>query len=145
MAKLQVTYDGSQHCTALKQPQGKTVAMDCPYSGKGEELSPMNMVGSGLASCMLISMGTLAMRDKIDIKGTSVDVEIEHSKKRIESINLVFNMVQAYSKEERQKLEHAAGLCPIKSSFHPETSISVEYKYPERKIDTLPNTALHAS
>ena len=131
MAKLQVTYEGDQHCTALKQPQSKIVAIDCPYSGKGEELSPMNMVGSGLASCMLISMGTLAIRDKIDIKGTSVDVEIEHSKKRIESINLVFNMVQAYSKEERQKLEHAAGLCPIKSSFHPETDISVEYKYPE--------------
>ena len=131
MAKLQVTYDGFQHCTALKQPQGKTVAVDCPYSGKGEELSPMNMVGSGLASCMLISMGTLATRNKIDINGTCVDVEIEHSKKRIESINLVFNMAQAYSQEERQKLEKAAGLCPIKSSFHPEISISVEYKYPE--------------
>ena len=46
-------------------------------------------------------------------------------------MNLVFNMVQAYSKEERQKLEKAAGLCPIKSSFHPETDISIEYKYPE--------------
>ena len=131
MAQLQVTYDGSQHCTALKQPQSKTVAIDCPYSGKGEELSPMNMVGSGLASCMLISMGSLANRDKIDINGTSVDVEIEHSKKGIESINLVFNMVKAYSQEEWQKLEKAAGLCPIKSSFHPETSISIEYKYPE--------------
>ena len=131
MAKLQVTYDGFQHCTALKQPQGKTVAVDCPYSGKGEELSPMNMVGSGLASCMLISMGTLATRDKIDINGTSVDVDIEHSKQRIESINLVFNMAKAYSQQERQKLEKAAGLCPIKSSFHPEISICVEYKYPE--------------
>ena len=131
MAKLQVTYDGSQHCTALKQPQGKTVAVDCPYSGKGEEFSPMTMVGSGLATCMLISMGTLATRDKIDIKDTCVDVEIEHSKKRIESIKLVFNMAQAYSQKERQKLEKAAGLCPIKSSFHPEISISVEYKYPE--------------
>ena len=91
----------------------------------------MNMVGSGLTSCMLISMGTLASRDNIDINGTSVDVEIEHSEKRIESINLVFNMVQAYSTEERQKLEKAAGLCPIKSSFHPEADISIEYKYPE--------------
>jgi hypothetical protein len=38
MANLQVTYDGFQHCTALKKPQGKTAAMDCPYIGKGEEL-----------------------------------------------------------------------------------------------------------
>ena len=72
MANLQVTYDGFQHCTALKIPQGKTAAMDCPYTGKGEELSPANMVGSGLAGCMLISMGTLAIRDQIDINYTLV-------------------------------------------------------------------------
>jgi uncharacterized OsmC-like protein len=88
------------------------------------------MVGSGLAGCMLISMGTLSIRDNIDINGTCVDVEIEQSEKRIESIKLIFNMAQTYSKEERIKLERAAGLCPIKSSFHPETSISVEYNYP---------------
>ena len=131
MANLQVTYDGFQHCTALKMPQGKTAAMDCPYTGKGEELSPANMVGSGLAGCMLISMGTLAIRDQIDINGTCVDVEVEQSEKRIESISLVFNMAHAYSEKERQKLERAAGLCPIKSSFHSDTSINIEYKYPD--------------
>lgn len=131
MANLQVTYDGFQHCTALKKPQGKTAAMDCPYTGKGEELSPANMVGSGLAGCMLISMGTLAIRDKIDINGTCVDVEVEQSEKRIESISLVFNMAHVYSEKERQKLERAAGLCPIKSSFHSDASINIEYKYPD--------------
>ena len=131
MTKLKVTYDGVQHCTALSEPQGKTAAMDCPYTGKGEEFSPANMVGSGLAGCMLISMGTLAMRDKIDINGTCVDVEIKQSEKRIESISLIFNMAHAYSEKDRLKLERAAGLCPIKSSFHPDTSISLEYKYPE--------------
>lgn len=130
MATLQVTYDGFQHCTALKQPQGKTAAMDCPYTGKGEELSPANMVGSGLAGCMLKSMGTIALRDDIDIMGTTVDIEVEQSEKRIESVGLVFNMSQAYTEQEKQKLERAAGLCPIKSSFHPDTSIHVEYKYP---------------
>ena len=131
MANLQVTYDGFQHCTALKQPQGKTAAMDCPYTGKGDELSPANMVGSGLAGCMLISMGTLAIRDEIDINGTCVDVDVEQSEKRIESISLVFNMAQAYSEKEQLKLERAAGLCPIKSSFHPDTSVHIEYRYPK--------------
>ena len=131
MPGLQVTYDGFQHCTSLKKPQDKTVAMDCPYTGKGEEFSPANMVGSGLAGCMLISMGTLAIRDEIDINGTYVDVDVQQSEKRIESISLVFNMVHAYSERERQKLERAAGLCPIKSSFHSDTSIDIKYKYPD--------------
>ena len=75
MASLDVTYDGFQHCTALAYPQGRTAAMDCPYTGKGEELSPANMVGAGLAGCMLISMGTLAIRDEIDITGATVSVD----------------------------------------------------------------------
>jgi uncharacterized OsmC-like protein len=131
MTALQVTYDGFQHCTAVTQPQNKTTAMDCPYTGKGEEFSPANMVSSGLAGCMLISMGTLAIRDNINIQGTCVDVSVESSEKRIESISLVINMAQAYSEDERVKLERTASLCPIKSSFHSDTSISVEYNYPE--------------
>ena len=92
MTNLQVTYDGFQHCTALKKPQGETAAMDYPYTGEGEALSPANMIGLGLASCMPISMGTLAIRDEIDIDGECVDVELEQSEKQIESISLVFTM-----------------------------------------------------
>lgn len=133
MSVLQTTYDGFQHCVAVRLPQGNTVAMDCPYTGKGEELSPGNLIGSGLAGCMLISMGTLALRDNIDIHGTCVDIDMIQSAQRIESISLVFHMQKAYSNEERIKLERAAGLCPIKASFHPDVNISVEYKYPNNK------------
>ena len=52
MGKLRITYDGEQLCTALSDPPGKTVATDCPYTGKGEEISPMNLLGSALAGCM---------------------------------------------------------------------------------------------
>ncbi|GAA0681575.1 hypothetical protein GCM10009104_02810 [Marinobacterium maritimum] len=131
MVSLKVIYDGYQHCTAIKGPQDKMVEMDCPYSGKGENFSPENMVGSGLAGCMLISMGMVAIRDKIDIDGTTVDIDVEQSEKRIESISLVVNMPHAFPLPERKKLEGAAGLCPIKSSFHPDISISVEYVYPK--------------
>jgi len=71
MSELQISYDGIQHATALQEPQGKTVAMDgCPATGgKGEEFSPMNLVGAGLAGCMLFSMGMVALQDKLDISG----------------------------------------------------------------------------
>ena len=127
---LQVTYDGSQHCTAVLEPQRKTVSTDCPYTSKGEEFSPMNLVGTGLAGCMLISMGTLAMRDQLDISGTRVDVELTGSEKRIEAIELRFNMPREFSKVERLKLERAAESCPIGHSFQPDITISVHYAYP---------------
>lgn len=131
MNNLQVTYDGFQHCTARTTPQGKQVAMDCPYTGKGEELSPANLVGSGLAGCMLISMGALALRDQIDIQGTRVDVGVQASEQRIEAIQLTFHMAQPYPEDVRSKLQRAAGMCPIEHSFHPDMDIRVEYHYPD--------------
>ena len=133
MSKLQITYDGSGHCTALQKAQGKTVAIDCPYAG-GKEFSPTNLVGAGLASCMLLSMGTLAVRDKLDISGTCVDVELSITDKpikRIGAIDLTFNMPTNFAAADRVKLESAAGKCPIKNSFHSEVPIFVSFNYPE--------------
>lgn len=129
---LRITYDGSQHCKATLEPQGKNISMDCPYTGKGEEFSPANMVGAGLVGCMLLSMGALAMRDKLDLSGTTVDVEITGTDRpvpRIGSIDLHFTMPGDLSDKDRVKLERASEGCPIKHSFHPDIPISTTFEY----------------
>ena len=50
----------------MDEKKGKSVAMDCPYTGKGEELSPGNLLEAALAGCMLISMGPTATREGIN-------------------------------------------------------------------------------
>lgn len=60
MTQLSTTYDDTQHCTAVDAAKAKSVAMDCPYTGKGEELSPGNLLEAALAGCMLMSMGAVA-------------------------------------------------------------------------------------
>lgn len=138
MAKVSLTYDGFQHATSVQEERtnarGKTVATDCPYTGKGEELSPLELTGTGVAGCCLISMGTLAVRRGIDIAGTRLDAELSWTEKmdRIAAIDLTFTMVRNYSKKERLLLERAADACPIKHSFHPETKITVKFIYPEQ-------------
>jgi uncharacterized OsmC-like protein len=134
--KLLITYDRTQHCTALQEPQGKTVALDaCPATGgKGEEFSPANLVGTGLAGCMLFSMGLVALQDNLDLSGTSVDVKVLVADKpvvRIGKIDLTFRMPKDFSASDRIKLEEAAGECPIRSSFHPDILISTHFNYPE--------------
>lgn len=137
MAKVSLTYDGFQHATSLQtereNARGKTVATDCPYTGKGEEFSPLELTGTGVAGCCLISMGTLAMRREIDISGTRLDIELSWTKKmdRIGAINLIFIMAKNYSYKERMMLERAADACPIKHSFHPDTKITKQFIYPE--------------
>lgn len=137
MAKVSLTYDGFQHATSLQEERenarGKTVSTDCPYTGKGEEFSPLELTGTGIAGCCLISMGTLAMRREIDLTGTRIEAELSWTKDndRIGTINLTFHMAKKYSKKERIMLERAADACPIKHSFHPETKITSKFIYPE--------------
>jgi uncharacterized OsmC-like protein len=93
MNALQLTYDGDQHATALKEPQHKSVAIECPFTGKGEELSPGNLLGVSVAGCMLLSMGALAKRDNLDLSETVVDIKLSETDKpfpHVDAVTLVF-------------------------------------------------------
>jgi len=132
MFRLNLTYDGDQHATALKEPHHNIVAIDCPYTGKGEEFSPASLLSISLASCMLLSMGALAQRDGLDLKGTVVDISFTGMEKRfphVDSITLVFNIPFDFEKPERTKLERAAGLCPIMESIDASTKVTTEFRY----------------
>jgi putative redox protein len=132
--KVITVHDGFQHCTAKRQPDGNTVAMDCPYTGNGEEFSPTNMVEAALGGCMLISMGTLAMRSNLDISGARIEVKISMTDKprmRFGAINIFVAMPQGLSERDRKRLEGAAEHCPIKHSFAHDVPIAVEYVYPD--------------
>lgn len=132
MGTIRLTYDSHQHVTARREPQHNVVAVDCPYTGKGEEFSPANLLGISLASCMLLSMGAIAQHHHLDLTGTVVDVELQGMGKRIphvDSIRMRFDIPHDFSAEDRRKLERAACICPIMSSFCKETAISATYKY----------------
>jgi uncharacterized OsmC-like protein len=136
MNTLQLTYDGKQHATALKEPQHKSVAIDCPFTSKGEELSPGNLLGISVAGCMLLSMGALAQRDHMDLSGTVVDIKLSETDKpfpHVNAVTLAFNIPRDFSSTDRQKLERASGLCPIKASFRDETNISATFYYAAAK------------
>ena len=47
MSTLRAIYDANQHCTVVQEDKEKSVASDaCPVGGgKGEELSPAELVG----------------------------------------------------------------------------------------------------
>lgn len=134
MTRVETRYDGPQHCSALKESQGKTVSMDCPYTGKGEEFSPTDLVEAALAGCMLLSMGTLATRNEIDMSGTRIEVKISTADKppmRFNGIDIEVTMPRDFSKKDRLRLERAAEACPIKHSFGSDIPISVRYSYPK--------------
>lgn len=107
--------------------------MDCPYTGKGEELSPGELLEAALAGCMLISMGPTAERNGIDLRGITISVDLASTpppKIVYSGIKVDVNMPKGLSKSQRTKLERAADTYPIKHSFRDEISLSVTYHYP---------------
>lgn len=134
MSDITITYDALQHCLAEKKSKNKNISMDCPYTGKGEEFSPTNLVESALGGCILLSMGTLAMRDKIDLTGVTIDVNISSTDKpvmKFSTIDVLVNIPKELTEIERKKLERAADTCPIKHSFGEDIPINMKFKYPE--------------
>ncbi|MDJ0907534.1 MAG: OsmC family protein [Woeseiaceae bacterium] len=132
MYTLKIEYDGAQHATALNEPHHNTVAIDCPFTGKGVEFSPASLFGISLASCMLLSMGAIAQRDGIDLKGTTVDIRFSGLDKtfpHVDTITLTFRVPQALPEAEQQKLERAAALCPIRQSIDAETVVDTTFLY----------------
>lgn len=132
MSTLRVTYDGPQHATAVREPQHNIVAIDCPYTGKGEEFSPASLLGISLASCMLLSMGAIAQRHHLDLTGTVVDIKLTGMNKRVphvDAITMIFHIPRSFEKADRQILEKAACICPIMGSFCASTAIAAKYEY----------------
>ena len=132
MKDVQIVYDAKQHCTALKKSKGKTVGMDCPYTGKGEEFSPTNLVESALGGCMLMAMGTYAIQHNIDLTGTKMDVHITATHKpimRFDEVEVIVTRPEGISEKTGKRLERAAEGCPIKNSLAEGIPVRVKYLY----------------
>lgn len=132
MSTLTLTYDGDQHATALKEPHRNTVSIDCPVTAKGDEFSPGNLLGISVAGCMLLSMGAVAQREKLDLRGTAVDIELTETGEpypHVDTILLVFKVPREFASKDRLKMERAAELCPIKHSFGEDTVVTATYAY----------------
>ena len=134
MGSLRLKYDSDQHVTALKMPEHNVVEIDCPFTGKGDEFSPASLLGVSLASCMLLSMGAIARRDNLDIRGSVVDVKMTGMDKifpHVDSIAVIFDIPRIFSETDREKLERSADLCPIMGCLDPDISVSVTFNYAE--------------
>ena len=134
MNTVKLIYDSDHHVTATMEPQHKIVSVDCPYTGDGAEFSPANLLSISLGSCMLLSIGAVAHRAKIDLSGTTVNVRFKEEAKpfpHVASIHYVVNVPHHLSAVDRRRIENAAELCPIKSNIGANTKIEMEFKYAE--------------
>ena len=114
---------------------GNKVMTDAPTdnNGKGEYISPTDMVAAALGSCMLTLMALAARRLEIELKGTRVEIQkvMAANPRRIAEIKLDFYFPGSYTDRCRRIIEGAGETCPVGKSLHPDVKQTVTYHYAE--------------
>jgi len=134
MVEIHVLYEGDLHCRVIHGPSGTIVSTDAPKDnqGKGESFSPTDLVAAALGSCLLTTMGIVAKRHAIDLKGSKVTVVKEmtlEGPRRIKKLGATVTLPDRLNAEERSLLERAALTCPVHKSLHPDIEAPVYFLY----------------
>ena len=134
--EITAIYSGSLRCSATHGPSGSVVVTDAPADngGSGAEFSPTDLVATALGTCVLTTMGLVAQRHDIDLSGMRVKVIKEMTQRpvrRIASLRTEIWVPAAAVPEQsnRDRLESAAGKCPVHASLHPEIDAPLVFHY----------------
>lgn len=135
MATIQTLYLGDLRTEITHVQSGNKVMTDAPTdnNGKGEYISPTDMVAAALGSCMLTLMALAARRLEIELKGTRVEIQkvMAANPRRIAEIKLDFYFPGSYTDRCRRIIEGAGETCPVGKSLHSDVKQTVTYHYAE--------------
>lgn len=133
MATIETIYLGDLRTEITHVQSGNKVITDAPTdnNGKGEYISPTDMVAAALGSCMMTLMAIAARRLEIELKGTRIEIQkvMAADPRRIAEIRLDFYFPCEYSEKDRKILERVAETCPVGKSLHPDLKQLVNYHY----------------
>lgn len=133
MATLKTVHKGDLRTEITHVQSGNKVMTDAPTDnhGKGEFISPTDMVAGALGSCMLTIMDIAAKRMGLDMKGTQLEIHktMANDPRRISEIQIDFHFPFAADAKARKIIERAGDTCPVAKSLHPDTKLVFNYYY----------------
>jgi len=131
---VEATYEGDLQCTVRHGPSGDAFRTDAPVDnrGRGEHVSPTDLVGCAIGSCMLTIMGIAALDRGFDIRGARAIVTKEMSavpRRHISRLTVVLTLPERLDERQRALMRKAAEGCPVVASLGPDTAVSLEIRY----------------
>lgn len=133
MATLKTIYRGNLRTEITHLQSGSMITTDAPLdnNGKGESISPTDMVAGALGSCMLTIMGMAANSHGFDIDGAEVEITkvMGTDPRRIVEIGVIFNFPHDYDDRTKRFIENAVKSCPAEHSLHPDIKRVITYNY----------------
>lgn len=134
MVEIRVAYSGNKKCE-LHHPEGAVLRTDAPkdIGGDASAFSPTDLVGAGLASCILTTIAMYAERNGLSVAGATARVEKHMSTppapRRIARLPVRVTLPASVPAEWRDKLEKVGHACPVHASLHPEVDAPIIYEY----------------
>lgn len=129
-----VTYLGELRTEVLHVRSGQRFVTDAPVDnkGKGEAISPTDMLATSLATCMITTMDIVARDKGIVLKGVRARV-IKHmvsDPRRVQRVEVHLEMADStLGPAERELMERTAHTCPVALSLHPDLVQDIHFSY----------------
>ena len=133
MVTITAKYEGDLCCTAVHGPSGAKLQSDAPKDnqGLGRSFSPTDLVATALGTCILTTMGLVARRHGIELKGAQITVEkhMISNPRRIGRLPTEVVMPGSFTPEQRKLLEAAAHACPVHKSLHADIESPITFQW----------------
>lgn len=134
MVQVDIVYEGDLHCVATHEPSRRKLQTDAPVDnqGRGESFSPTDLVGTALGTCILTTLGIIARRQGIDLKGATCQVRKEMTTsgpRRIERLGVEIRIPGHISHDNRTRFINAAETCPVYRSLHPDVQAPITFHW----------------
>lgn len=134
MVTIEIDYEGELHCRAVHGPSRTELATDAPVDnqGRGESFSPTDLVATALGSCIMTTMGIVAARRDVSLKGMRMRVGKEmttEGPRKIARLTVDAEVPLAADHPEREVLERAAETCPVHRSLAPEVEVVMNWRW----------------
>jgi uncharacterized OsmC-like protein len=128
-----VTYLGDLRTSSIHLQSGTEIISDAPLdnNGKGEAFSPTDTVANALASCMMTVMGIKARDLNVDFTGSTASVIkiMQSEPRRINAIEIDFDMSIITDEKTKTILERTAMTCPVFLSLNPEIEKRIRFNW----------------
>jgi uncharacterized OsmC-like protein len=128
---MTVTMDRMIHTNAVHHELGKEIGLEgcCAFGGKGEDLNPIDLVATGVASCMMIVMAKSGEGKGIDLTRTWADAAYELKDYKIASITVTIHSPYSPSQTEREFLEKESRRCPVYLAVKDGVAVNVAFEW----------------
>lgn len=130
--QIDTEYLGNLHCSVSHSLSGQSFMTDAPLdnNGKGDYISPTDLVAAAIGSCIATIMGIKAEANSIDIKGLKIKVIKEMVNvpyRRIGRLIIDITFPHRLSEKDFAVLSNVVKTCPVTRSLHPD--IIIEHKF----------------